>query len=97
MVDLRLGARLLEEDIRRLEVAVQHPPAVHVVDRLGRRGHQLGRRPGVHRSGMVLEPGGQAPAGAVGAGDVADRPVLAGLVDRHQVGVVQPGGGVRLT
>ena len=53
-------------------------------------GDELGRRAKGHRLAL-LEPGCQRDARAVGGGKEGDRPLLAGLVNGDEVGVVQNG------
>ena len=84
--DVRL-ALLVDQDVGRLEVAVQDAPLVGVVHRLGRLGHQPRRGPRV--VAVAVEPAGQAAAGDQLHAEVALAVVLADLVDRHDVGVVQ--------
>jgi hypothetical protein len=83
----------LEDDIGRLQVAVQHPAVVGVLNRVGHRRHQPGRLPHRHRERLVLQPFTQRLSGTERGGDEAHRADLAGLVDRDQVGVVELGGG----
>jgi hypothetical protein len=70
--------------------------AVGVLDRVGQQGDEGGGFGKRDRLGARLEPLGQRDAGAVGRDEETARLDLAHLVDRHQVGVVEPGGGARL-
>jgi serine/threonine protein kinase len=86
-------AKNREELARLHEEATPSKPStlVGVLHRVGQRGHQLRRRPRWHWLGLRLEPGGERAARAVGRGDVAERASLADFVDRHHVGMIQPG------
>jgi hypothetical protein len=69
---------------------------VGVLHGLGQRRQQPRGVAERHRLGTLPQPVGQRLAGAVHRGEEADRADLAGLVDRHQVRVVQPRGRPRL-
>ncbi len=82
--------RRVEQDIGRLDVAVDQVPRMGVVQRLGDRRHQLGRLPKGH-------PALTQPVCQVGALDVlGDHVAQAGLgpahvIDGHDVGMVELG------
>ena len=91
--DLRL-ALPVEQDVGRLEVAVDDAALVGVVDGLGHLGHQPGRLARRQRAvGGLL---GQAAALDEAHAEVVLALVLADLVDRHDVGVVEVGGRLGL-
>ena len=69
-------------------VGVRHP-----VGQRGQQGGGLGER---DRPAAEYEFLGERGAGTVGGTDERDRPDLAGLEDRHQVGVVEGGRRPRL-
>jgi hypothetical protein len=85
-----------QQDIRGLQVAVDDATAVRVVDRLGQRSAQPGRGLKRDRLAALLDPGRQRQAGAIRRDHEADGAHLADLVDRHQVGMLQPRCGPRL-
>ena len=87
--DVRLALGV-EQDVGRLEVAVQDAPLVGVVHRLGRLGHQPRPRPS-GRPCTVGEPVGEAAALDQLHAEVVLAVVLADLVDRHDVRVVERG------
>jgi hypothetical protein len=67
-----------------------------VLHRLSQVRYQRRRRGEWHRIGALRQPGGEGDAGAVGRGDVTNLADLAGLIDGHNVGVVQAGRRPRL-
>ena len=84
----------VEEDVRRLQVAVKDAPHVGVLDGFGRLDHQGHGGPGI-----VLERGellGEvAPIDQLHA-EVALAVVLADFVHRHDAGVIQQRDGLGL-
>ena len=64
-----------------------------VCDRSGQRLDQPGRMPWLDRPAGLLEPTGQRRSLAEGAGDIANRANLSGLVHGDEVRMVEPGGG----
>ena len=82
-------AFLVEQDVARLEVAVDHAALVGIVDRVGHRGHQRGRLAGRQRP--VGQPLRQALALDEAHREVVLALVLADLVDRHDARVVEVG------
>ena len=100
------GPLVVEQQVRRLDVAVDHPLAVGVGQRLGHLHADPRRLAGIGTSrgpsgsargrGSLLEHGVEPAAGDV-LHDVEMPPlVLADAEDRHDVGVVQPAGGLGL-
>ena len=87
-------AVLVEQDVARLEVAVNHAALVGIVDRFGNRGHQRGRLAGRKRS--VGQPLGQALALDEAHREVVLALVLADLEDRDDPGVIEIGRGLGL-
>src|SRR5439155_3765721 len=83
------GFLLLQQDVARLEVAVDDALGVGVVGRGGDAGGQGGGRGG--RPGGAVEALGEAAAGAVLHREVRPAGVLAGLVDGGDGRVLQPG------
>ncbi len=75
---------------------MQDSAPVRMLDRLGQRGHQLCSHPVRHHGAAASEPGRQRDARTVCRSDETARPVLARLVDRHDIGVVQARGRHRL-
>ena len=71
---------------------MQYPARMGEVNGPGQRQQQLGRLDTGDGRGAGLEPLGEVVSRTIGQGNVANRPDLTGLVDRHQVGMVQPGG-----
>ena len=63
-----------------------------VLDRVGHVADQPGRDARGHGLGPLLEPAGERRALAVSRRQVLDRADLPGLVQRHEVGVVERGG-----
>ena len=93
VADVRLAA-LVEQDVGRLQVAVQDAPLVRVVHRLGHgRDHPHGG-PGI--GGEVRQPLGEARAGDQLHREVAPLLVPPDLEDRHDVRVVEPRHGLGL-
>ncbi len=84
----------LHQDIRRLEVAVDHPLPVRRVDRPGERADQERRRTG--RPRRAVEPVGQRAALDPLHRQVRPVPHLTDLIDLDDVGVPDPGGELRL-
>jgi hypothetical protein len=84
----------IEEDVARLEIAVQDAALVGVVDRTGHRRQQPGGGP------RVLPEPRQVLAEVAAVDQLHAEVVLAlvfpDLVDRHDVRVVEPRGGLRL-
>ena len=83
---MRLVIRV-EQDVRRLEVAVQHAALMGVMDRPRHLHHDLGRRP--RPRGETIEFPGQAAALEQFHAEVQLPVPLAHLVDRHDPRVVQ--------
>ena len=83
-----------EEDVRRLDVAVDDEPGVGVGQGVGHGG----RDPGRLRPGRAVVPQPPAEVGAVEViGDDVDLPLVhADVVDRHDAGVAQLGEPPRL-
>ena len=87
-------ALVVEQDVGRLEVAVEDAPLVRVVHRGGDLGHQPRGGPGV--AGRTRLGRGQAAAGQERHAEVVQPVVLADLEDRHDVRVFQRGDDLRL-
>jgi hypothetical protein len=87
-------ALAVQQDVGRLEVAVQDAALVRVVDRPGHQGEQPGAGAGVGLE--VGQPAGQAAALQQRHAEVEVVPVPADLVDGHDVRVVQGGDRLRL-
>ena len=85
-VGLALG---VDHDVRGLQVAVQDAPLVRMVDGPGDRGHRL--RGSLGSGGGFRQPLGEAAALDQLHREVAEALVLADLVDRHDVRVVEVG------
>ncbi len=83
----------VEQDIGRLEVAVNDPALVGVADGIGDACNQLGRLAG--RQWPAGERLGKALALNEAHGEVVLASVLADFVDRHDPGMVQVGGRLR--
>ena len=84
-----------DQDVGRLDVAVDHPAVVGVDQPLGHRDGDLDRGPMGHRP-VVLEPGPQVLALDDLHDDVRTDGLVADIEDPHQVGVVQGGHGAGL-
>ncbi len=87
-------APLVDQDVRRLQVAVQDAPLVGVMNGLGDGGHQPGR--GREIGGEVAQPLVQAAARDQLHAEEALARRLAHLVDRHDVGMVELRDGLGL-
>ncbi len=88
VADVRLPVGI-DQDIRRLQVAVEDAPLVRMVNRVGRRRHQPGRSPGV--GDILLQSLVEAlPADQLHA-EVMLILMPADLEDRHDVGMIEPG------
>jgi hypothetical protein len=89
------AARRGQQDVGRLDVAVDQPAGVRGVQRAGHLGHD---RQGAGQVQAALPPqqGGQVEPFHVPHGDVELPVDLAGIVDRDHVGVVDAGGDHRL-
>ena len=85
---------LVDEHVRRLQVAVEHPLAVRMVERLGQVEEDPDRGGQVERLLVALPQ--QRPASDILIGDPALSGVVARVVDRDDVRVVEPGGRSRL-
>ena len=81
----------VEEDVRRLQVAVDDAVGVQMLDRPGDDAHQPHDR--VEGKRLAGDPLGQALAFDVFHGEVVLAVVLADVVDLRDVGVSQAGGG----
>ena len=88
------AAVAVDQDVRRLEVAVDDPSPMGVVDGPGDRQDQAGRLAG--RDRPVLEPAGQGRAVDVLADEVAGPVDPAGVVDGDDPGVPEPGAAAGL-
>ena len=85
---------LVEQDVGRLQVAVDHAALVGVFDRLGDLRHQLGRLAGRQRA--VGQPLREALPFDETHGEIMLPLVLADLVDRHDPGMIEIGGRLGL-
>ncbi len=74
---------------------MQDAAAVGVLHRIGERRHQRRRDTPRHGLFFLLQPGGQGHARAIRGSQVGNVADGAGLVNGHQVRVVQPGRGQR--
>jgi hypothetical protein len=85
----------LEQNVARLDVAVQDTPRVHVPDRVRECGHESGglRRP--RRVGPAGEPRRQGQPGAIRRYQIRDRAVLSDLEHRDQIRVFKTGNNFR--
>ncbi len=82
---------LHQEDVLRLDVAVDHVPGVGVVQGVGdppRDAHRVPHR----QAALPPEPVAERPGLDVGHGVPEPAVIVAGVVDRQDVGVVEPGG-----
>ena len=88
-VDEHGAAVRREDDVRRLDVAVDDEPGVGVGQGVGHGG----RDPGRLRPGRAVVPQPPAEVGAVEVSRRRCKPALlhADVVDRHDAGVAQPG------
>ena len=84
----------VEQDVGRLEVAMHHVAGVGVADRVGDGGRELGGLVGRERP--LADEIGQALALDQAHREVRPRLMLADLVDRHDPGMVELGGGLGL-
>ena len=91
--DVRM-ALVVDQDVGRLEVAVQDAAGVGVGHRLGRLGHQAGGGPRVVL--VAAQQRHEAAAGDQLHAEVVLAVVLADLVDRHDARVVEQGDGLGL-
>ena len=83
-----------QDDVVRLDVAMEDAAVVGVLDRVGDRGHPSRRQPSRHGPILRLQPATQAGPGAELRGDeVAERADLARIEDPDDVGMIEPGGG----
>jgi hypothetical protein len=87
-------ALLVEQDVGRLQVAVEDAAHVRMMHCFGRRRHQARRGAGV--VAILPQPAGQAAAGDQLHAEVALPLVLAHLVDRDDVRVVERGDRLSL-
>src|SRR5262249_4858375 len=84
-----------EEDVGRLQVAMENAALVSVLDRFREDGQQLRSDQRGHRFRSVAQPPSQRDAGTVRRGDVADAIDLACLVNCDDVRMVESGRGTR--
>jgi hypothetical protein len=84
-----------EEDVARLDVAVDQAAGVGGVERAGHLGHD-GQGPGRGQAALAPQQGRQVHPVDVAHGDVEQPAVLAGLVDRDDAGMVDAGRDPRL-
>jgi hypothetical protein len=96
-VAVAVGARRArgEEDVGRLDVAVDQPTGVGGVQRAGHLGHDS-QRQGRFQAAVALQQGGQVHPVDIAHGDVEQPALLAGLVDRDDARVVDAGRDPRL-
>ena len=70
---------------------------VGVLHRVGQRGKHLRGQSRRDEATTIAQPGGHRGSFAIGRGQIADGPNLAGLVERHDVGMVQGRGSAGVT
>jgi hypothetical protein len=87
--------RLAEQDVARLDVAVDEPGAVRRVEGGGRLGDDARGAARFERT-VLADEGTQVRAGDVAHRDEGDAVLLARVVDGDDVGVVERGGDLRL-
>ena len=91
--DVRLVV-VIKQDVRRFQIAVQDAAQVCIMHRPGHNAHQPGTR-----ARVFFEPG-YVPFEVTAAdqleADIGTAAVLAHLVDRHDMRMVQPGDGLGL-
>ena len=80
-------ARAVEQDVRGLDVEMQHPGAMDLVDGPSDRRHQLDRRPRRQRAGDAVR---QATPGDQVEDEVETAVLLARLVEPDDVGMADP-------
>ncbi len=86
--------RVVEQNIGGLQVAVENPSLVRVMDRAGNLDHDPGDRPEI--GGQAASRLSEAAAGQERHGEVVQPLGLADLEDRHDVRVVERGDGLGL-
>ncbi len=84
---------LVQQHVARLQIAVQDPAPVGMIDGLGQGGDEFGGDAERDVNSPLPQPGCERHTGTVRRDDVALGSSLAGFVHWHDIRMIQSGGG----